>query len=101
MSSSSRYFKNAEAPSKTINAHEELLSSLTRINAYNPPVQTCSTGWTFHGLYDGPTSVAYLFFRLSQNYPELSFKGQSLLDWAQAYLDLGVSGHRDRVDSSH
>ena len=84
-----------------IDAHEELIASLTRINTYNPPVQTCSTGWSFHGLYSGPTSVAYLFFRLSQLYPDLAFKGQSLVDWAQSYLDLGIAGHRDRVDSDH
>ncbi|EXJ73748.1 uncharacterized protein A1O5_03510 [Cladophialophora psammophila CBS 110553] len=101
MSSSSRHFHNDKAPSRRADAHEELLASLTRINTYNPPVQTCSTGWTFHGLYYGPTSVAYLFFRLSQLYPDLTFKGQSLLDWAQAYLDLGQSGRREDVDSRH
>ncbi|EXJ88848.1 hypothetical protein A1O3_01912 [Capronia epimyces CBS 606.96] len=101
MSTSSRYFKNTSEPSRRANAPEELIASLTRINAYNPPVQTCSTGWTFHGLYYGPTSIAYLFFRLSQHYPDLTFKGQSLLDWAQAYLDLGVHGLRETVDSNH
>jgi hypothetical protein len=90
----SRYLENDAVPCRRLatNAHDELLASLTRINAYNPPVQTCSTGWTFHGLYSGPTSIAYLFFRLGrQYYPGLVFKGQSLLDWAQAYLDLGAT----------
>ncbi|KIY03237.1 uncharacterized protein Z520_01704 [Fonsecaea multimorphosa CBS 102226] len=101
MSSSGRHFPNDKPPSRRADAHQELLASLTRINAYNPPVQTCSTGWTFHGLYYGPTSVAYLFFRLSQLYPDLTFKGQSLLDWAQAYLDLGQSSGRESVDANH
>ena len=101
MSSAARYYKNEKVPSRRVDAHKELIASLTRINTYNPPVQTCSTGWTFHGLYYGPTSIAYLFFRLSQLYPSLSFKGQSLLDWANAYLDLGASAKRDGVDSSH
>lgn len=101
MASSGRYFENNGPPSGRVDAHEELLASLTRINAYNPPVQTCSTGWKFSGLYYGPTSIAYLFFRLNQHYPDLMFKGQSLLDWAQAYLDLGASGHRQSVDSGH
>lgn len=101
MTSRPRHFENNTAPRRRSNAHEELLASLTRITLYNPPVQTCSTGWKFHGLYYGPTSVAYLFFRLSHLYPDLVFKGQSLLDWAQSYLDLGITGHRDRVDSNH
>ncbi|KIW27881.1 uncharacterized protein PV07_07579 [Cladophialophora immunda] len=101
MGSSGRHFPNDQPPSLRADAHVELLASLTRINTYNPPVQTCSTGWTFHGLYSGPTSVAYLFFRLSRLYPDLSFKGQSLLDWAQAYLDLGQSRRRETVDADH
>ncbi|KAG9780454.1 hypothetical protein KCU88_g3768, partial [Aureobasidium melanogenum] len=102
MSTSSRYFRNEKTPSRRVpNAHEELLASLNRINTYNPPVQTCSTGWKFHGLYYGPTSIAYLFFRLSSHYPDLVFKGQSLLDWSQAYLDLGAHEQHDSVDPSH
>ena len=101
MASKSRHFDNDAVPSHRVNARNELIASLTRISTYNPPVQTCSTGWTFHGLYYGPTSIAYLFFRLSQLYPELTFKGQSLLDWAHSYLDLGISGHRDSVDPNH
>ncbi|KAK4946340.1 hypothetical protein LTR10_014538 [Elasticomyces elasticus] len=96
-----RHFKNDKAPSRQVNSGEELVASLTRINTYNPPVQTCSTGWTFHGLYYGPTSIAYLFLRLSQYYPDLIFKGQSLLDWAQAYLDLGATQLQKSVDSDH
>ena len=101
MSSTARYYDNDKAPTRRADAHEELIASLTRISTYNPPVQTCSTGWTFHGLYYGPTSIAYFFFRLSQLYPDLSFKGQSLLDWAEAYLDMGVIGKRENVDSNH
>ncbi|KAJ9603537.1 hypothetical protein H2200_011723 [Cladophialophora chaetospira] len=101
MGSHCRYLDNDQIPSRQADAHAELIASLTRINTYNPPVQTCSTGWTFHGLYYGPTSVAYLFFRLSQLYPDLTFKGQLLLDWAQSYLDLGIIGLRDSVDSNH
>lgn len=96
-----RHYKNDEAPFRQANARNELIASLTRINTYNPPVQTCSTGWTFHGLYYGPTSIAFLFLRLSQYYPDLAFKGQSLLDWAQAYLDLGSSRLQKSVDSDH
>ena len=101
MSSPPRYFDNDTTSYRRANAHGELSASLTRINTYNPPVQTCSTGWKFHGLYYGPTSVAYLFFRLSQLFPHLVFKGQSLLDWAQSYLDLGRIPHHDRTGPNH
>jgi hypothetical protein len=53
------------AANASIDYHQELLASLSRINLYNPPVQTCSTGWSFSGFYSGPTSIAYLFYRLS------------------------------------
>ena len=96
-----RYFINNVQQLRKVNAYEELLASLTRINLYNPPVQTCSTGWTFHGLYAGPTSIAYCFWRLHELYPDLQLKGQSLLDWSQAYLDVGAAVTTRDVDSSH
>ncbi|KAK7992969.1 hypothetical protein PG996_012008 [Apiospora saccharicola] len=74
--------------------YKELLACLGRITTLNPPVHTCSTGWAFHGFYSGPTSIAYLFWRLSILYPELEFKQQSLLEWAESYLSLGAPGHR-------
>jgi Lanthionine synthetase C-like protein len=98
---SHRYLHNNEHLLQPADSHEELLASLTRINLYNPPVQTCSTGWTFDGFYAGPTSIAYLFFRLHTIYPELMFKGQSLLDWSQAYLDVGAHCTNLKVDPSH
>lgn len=46
--------------------------------------------------------MAYLFYRLAQIYgAEFNFKGQSLLDWAQAYLDLGRFGKQHAVDANH
>lgn len=75
----------------------ELLLSLERINTFNPPVQTCSTGWRFAGLYRGPTSIAYLFFRLSHTHPSLEFKQQSMLEWAEAYLALSAHIKPQRV----
>jgi len=99
--SEQRHFKNDKHRSGKANAHSELGASLTRINIHNPPVQTCSTGWHFDGLYYGPTSIAYLFLRLSSIYPDLEFKNQSLLDWAQAYLELGANTRQSGVDPDH
>lgn len=96
-----RYFANPKEPLRAASPHDELLASLSRINAYNPPVHTCSTGWTFHGFYMGPTSIAYLFYRLSLIYPDLQFKQQSLLDWAEEYLKLGSLAHKKPPTPSH
>ncbi|KAI0828122.1 hypothetical protein F5Y06DRAFT_225912 [Hypoxylon sp. FL0890] len=101
MSSSSRFFINPSETLRTADANKELLSSLDRITTYNPPVHTCSTGWTFQGFYSGPTSIAYLFYRLSQIFPDLEFKQQSLLDWAEAYLSLGARLKKKTPDPSH
>ncbi|ETS82909.1 hypothetical protein PFICI_04785 [Pestalotiopsis fici W106-1] len=96
-----RYFANPEELLTNFEEHKELLASLDRINVFNPPVHTCSTGWEFHGLYTGPTSVAYLFYRLSSVYPGLDLKDQSLLDWAKEYLDLGSRVDHKSPTPSH
>jgi hypothetical protein len=96
-----RYFINDKKPLPKSNYHEELIESLTRINLHNPPVHTCSTGWRFQGFFQGPTSIAYLFYKLSIIYPDLEFKGQSFLDWARAYLALSTFGPKQAVDPDH
>ncbi|KAI1874880.1 uncharacterized protein JN550_002309 [Neoarthrinium moseri] len=83
-----RFFSNPKEILQASDPHQELIASLERINTHNPPVHTCSTGWTFHGFYTGPTSIAYLFHRLSELYPDLEFKQQPLREWCQEYLNL-------------
>ena len=100
-SADGRYFINDGEILPAPDYHYELIDSLTRINLYNPPVQTCSTGWSFQGFFQGPTSIAYLFYKLSLTYPSLDFKGQSLLDWAQAYLALSTFGLKQPIDPDH
>ncbi|KAI0974628.1 hypothetical protein F4678DRAFT_383402 [Xylaria arbuscula] len=90
MATSARYFENQTASTGAVDAQSELIASLKRITRLYPPVHTCSTSWSFGGLYSGPTSIALLFYRLSQIYPNLEFEYQSLLEWAQAYLQLGA-----------
>lgn len=96
-----RYFANPEEPLTSFEERKELLASLDRINIFNPPVHTCSTGWEFRGLYTGPTSIAYLFYRLSCLYPRLEFKNQPLRDWAKEYLDLGSRVDHKAPTPSH
>jgi hypothetical protein len=96
-----RFFTNPQEPLKKFDARQELLASLDRINTENAPVHTCSTGWTFHGFYSGPTSVAYLFHRLSEIYPDLEFKQQPLSAWALEYLNLGSRISKASPTPSH
>ncbi|KPI35258.1 uncharacterized protein AB675_3736 [Cyphellophora attinorum] len=76
----------AQSNEADFNAAKQFLDVLTVLR---PPVQTCSTSWKLLGILSGPTSIAFLFYRLSQTWPDKLFKGQSLLDWAEAYLALG------------
>jgi hypothetical protein len=101
MTSPRRYFRNPETTAQTVDAERELLASLKRLTKLYPPVHTCSTGWSFSGLYSGPTSIAFLFYRLSQIYLNLEFRDQSLLEWAQAYLELGARIHKRSPTPSH
>ena len=101
----SRYCDPSSPHPPPADPQAEILASLERINTFNPPVQTCSTGWHCSGLYTGPTSVAYLFYRLSQIYPGMAFKGQGLVDWTISYLELGrpylPGNKRASVDANH
>ncbi|KAI0100328.1 hypothetical protein GGR51DRAFT_532575 [Nemania sp. FL0031] len=101
MATTNRYFENPITPLQTVDVYDELLSSLNRITKLYPPVHTCSTGWSFCGLYSGPSSIALLFYRLSQIYPTLEFEDQSLRQWAQAYLQLGARTRKRTPTPSH
>ncbi|GAW22852.1 hypothetical protein ANO14919_123980 [Xylariales sp. No.14919] len=101
MATSDRYFENPVLPAKTVGAHHELIASLKRITKLHPPVHTCSTRWSFSGLYSGPTSIAFLFYRLSKIYPDLEFEYQSFSEWAQTYLQLGARTHKRTPTPSH
>ncbi|KAI1763542.1 hypothetical protein GGR53DRAFT_497058 [Hypoxylon sp. FL1150] len=90
ISNSGRFFVNPSEPPRTALVVLEFRDSLERLVTNKPPVHTCSTGWKFCGFYSGPTSIAYMFYRLSQILPNMEFKQQSLYDWAEAYLALGA-----------
>ena len=66
-----RFIDNVDEPLRTVDANQEFLASLGRITTDFPPVHTCSTGWKFEGFYNGPTSIAYLFYRLSHVFPDI------------------------------
>ena len=64
---------------------QELSQSLTSLRQSCPP-QNSYTSHECHGLYSGPTSIAYLFLHLSRTHPQLNVSGHGALHWANAYL---------------
>lgn len=90
-----RYHPPTSLPSPPpLSPHTNLLSSLTHI-LHNYPPPSPSPHPTHHpphphatgaGLYHGPTSIAFLFYRLSQLFPQLAPERQSCKHWALAYL---------------
>lgn len=85
-----RYFNNDSPPSQ-VDVYSNLLSSLICILEQQPPDEIPPGGWEYSGLYTGPTSIAYLFFRLSAIYPSLRIKGHHLATWARRYLNINLS----------
>ncbi|KAF8475606.1 hypothetical protein BDZ91DRAFT_187041 [Kalaharituber pfeilii] len=71
------------------NPQYHLLNSLTYILINYPPTQR--NQYKFSGLYNGPTSIAYLFLRLSHIYPELTIERRTCLGWCAEYLSLKPS----------
>jgi len=63
-------------------AYKQLVASLTRIVTQYPPAEVRAGG----GLYTGPTSIAYLFLILQQQYADLAIEDHQLGTWSAAYL---------------
>lgn len=76
-----RYFKNDE-PLSSRDPHKQLIASLTRLVCQYPPAEVRAGG----GIYNGPTSVAYLFLVLQQLYSDLIIEGIQLGTWSATYL---------------
>ena len=64
---------------------QQLSYALTSLTQSYPPQNTYSSH-ECHGLYSGPTSIAYLFLHLSRTHPQLKISGHGPLHWAKAYL---------------
>ena len=72
-----------------VNPGHQLLQLLTFLIRSYPP-QDAYSSHECHGLYSGPTSIAYLFLQLSRTNQHLNVSGHGPLHWAGAYL----TGHR-------
>ncbi len=71
------------SPQSSPSPTSELTSILTSI-LYTPP----PSSFTHHGLFLGPTSLAYLLHRLSHLHPHLTISSHSLPSWAAWALSL-------------
>ena len=96
---SDRYFANnhhSDLPALTTQeAYSELLQSLDRI-LHDYPATSSSWRPTFSGFYAGPTSISFLFFSLSNLFPDLIIQTKSLRQWSEAYLRISLSfRHRE------
>ncbi|KAL3424518.1 abscisic acid ABA receptor [Phlyctema vagabunda] len=84
-----------EALSGLPDAREQLIKSLTTIVVGSPPKKPWTDAFKSdpQGLWTGPTSIAYVFFGLSETHPDLVIEGKVPIDWCYAYLDCGSDTH--------
>ncbi|MCJ1459742.1 hypothetical protein MMC28_010121 [Mycoblastus sanguinarius] len=81
-----RYIDLTTLPfSQSADPRHELLSSLASIVTGYPP-QSSWSKHDLHGLYSGPTSIAYLFLHLSNFQPSLLIENKAPGYWCRAYL---------------
>lgn len=66
------------------NSLHELTDSLTKLVTGFPPL-TKYNRHDLHGLYSGPTSIAYLFLHLSKTHPDLLIANRRPIAWCEAY----------------
>lgn len=52
-----------------------------------------------HGLWSGPTGLAYLLLHVASRRPDLAVQGQTPDHWARAYIAAGSRGHNLRLGS--
>lgn len=81
MPSAPRYFRN-DAELSSRNAYKQLVSSLERLVISHSPDAVPIGG----GLYDGPISIAFLFFALQELYPDLMIEKATMATWFAVYL---------------
>ncbi|KAI9867357.1 MAG: hypothetical protein M1813_008915 [Trichoglossum hirsutum] len=104
MPSTDRYIKNNSTNLLQADAHENLLASLDSIVTHSPPdPASFPSRHSYTGLYYGPTSIGYLFLRLSSFYPAATIHNRSLLAWGASYLSISPasSATMGTISSSH
>ncbi|KAJ5102209.1 hypothetical protein NUU61_004431 [Penicillium alfredii] len=85
--SNMRYIRNTASRRPVPDTRAELITSLMKLIQQCPPTNP----WPKNpkGIFSGPTSIAYLFLRLSRTHPNLRISNRSAKGWCEAYLDCG------------
>jgi hypothetical protein len=65
---------------------ESMKASLEHVLKTTPPQPTYEVHEKIGGYTGGPTSLAYLFFRLADLYPDVQVAGHPLIHWTKEYL---------------
>lgn len=89
MAGNDRYLRNSSSVQQQSNPQQELIASLTAITSNCPPSHNGKYSNRVKGLFSGPTSIAYLFFKVSATHPDLRIEGHTPREWCLAYLDCG------------
>ncbi|KAI4122915.1 MAG: hypothetical protein LQ338_005548 [Usnochroma carphineum] len=81
-----RYIPNHTSASlKEADPHQQLVLCLEQLVKGYPPL-TYYSKHELHGLYSGPTSIAYLFLHLSHTHPDLIIASHHAKSWCEAYI---------------
>ena len=80
------YLVNNETLRKILHPQDHLIECLTTVVKKIPPNYSWPSTDCL-GLYNGPTSCAYLFMSLDKSYPKLLIGSRTPQDWATAYLE--------------
>jgi lantibiotic modifying enzyme len=96
MTESNRCIPNDDASLRRVDTQLELVKSLNRI-VQGLPAQPGT------GLYAGSTSISYLFWRLSEIYPDLPISNKKLSVWCLRYLEISKQAQvmGVKIDSAH
>jgi hypothetical protein len=90
-----RYFKNDghsnRPPSTAQEAKADLLQCLVEIVTRYP---SDNARLKFDGFYAGPTSVSFLFFALSNIFPDLTVEAKSLRTWSKEFLEFSLARNK-------
>ncbi|KAF1978581.1 hypothetical protein BU23DRAFT_651460 [Bimuria novae-zelandiae CBS 107.79] len=65
---------------------ELLVQSLTHLTTEWPPEKAAQDTQPRMGFFQGPTSIAYLFFHLSKTHPQLEISGETATAWFELYF---------------
>ncbi|KAH6838668.1 hypothetical protein B0I37DRAFT_242671 [Chaetomium sp. MPI-CAGE-AT-0009] len=79
-------------------ADQYLQAALEDIVANYPPRSRYSQE-ALHGLWSGPTGMAYLLLQVSAHRPDLTIGGHPAIHWARRYIAPGSRGHNLRLGS--